>query len=415
MMKGKGPHRFATLTARNLTTVQESHLKQGFELAEHSALAKMAVALTNEALDAYEKQEGLIRLKPGQLLAEHGGEKVALSIISETWLAKLGSEMGLSEVKRQLEHEQYCALLEVDPAVTYSALWEKLGIHEHSRTRGPKSYQVLSTEPLKGLVAEQRNLSDLNVVPQPVLKQLTSTLVDDYGLRPGQAEMMVKKIAAIRDWCAPPASELKPGQMVWLTYSTKSRRRGARLIVPVILTLLSPSEQQRKVAHSGEFKALKMSQIERMTTEAWQQNGVLTASDLEWLLQASSTMIRGLLELYQEERGIILPTAGTVLDMGRTLTHKKIVIEMSLEGMTTQEIATRIYHTPEAVDSYLKTFEKLLVLRYYGMPFSAITRVLGHGRKLIDEHLSIAEKHFPTKEALAEYLEARGVALEKIC
>ena len=415
MITGKGFHRFSTLTTRNLNTVQVSHLKQSFELSEHSVVAKMAVALTNEALDSYEQQEGLDRLKPGQLLIEHNGEKTALSLLNETWLEKLGSEMGLHEVKRQLEYEQYCALLDVDPEATYGSLWQKLGIHEHSRTRAPRGHQVLPPEPLRGSVAEKRTPQDLIVVPAVVLKQVTATLVEDYGLKPGQAEMMVKRIAAIRDWCSPKVTELKPGQMVWLTYSAKSRRRGARLTVPVVLTLLSETEQQKQVSHSGEFKSFKMSQIERMTTEAWQQDGVLTASDLEWLLFTSSTMIRNLLELYQEEYGIILPTAGTVLDMGRTLTHKKIVIEMSLGGMTTQEIASRIYHTPEAVDSYLKTFEKLLVLRYYKMPLSAIIRVLGHGSKLIDEHLSIAEKHFPTNEALADYLEARGVALEKIC
>ena len=33
--------------------------------------------------------------------------------------------------------------------------------------------------------------------------------------------------------------------------------------------------------------------------------------------------------------------AGTVLDMGRTFTHKALVVEMALEGLTTQEIARR--------------------------------------------------------------------------
>ena len=93
----------------------------------------------------------------------------------------------------------------------------------------------------------------------------------------------------------------------------------------------------------------------------------MTSSDVEWLTCASASTIRELLEAYQEQFGIILPTAGTVLDMGRTLTHKKIVVEMALDGMTTQEIANRIYHSPVAVDSYLKTFDKLLILRYYQM------------------------------------------------
>jgi len=207
-----------------------------------------------------------------------------------------------------------------------------------------------------------------------------------------------------------------PGQLVWFAYSTKNRRRGGpKLFVPVVLTLLTAEEQKLNISHSGKFKALKIHQIERITTEAWQQNAVLTASDLEWLLGISSAMLRSLLEAYQEKFGVVLPTAGTVLDMGRTLTHKKLVIEMSLNGMTTNEIANHVFHSAQSVDAYLKTFDKLLVLRYYRMPYSAIMRVLGHSRKLIEEHMAIADKHFPTEEELASYLEGRGIALEKIC
>ncbi|MGB9661868.1 MAG: DUF1670 domain-containing protein [Moorellaceae bacterium] len=40
------------------------------------------------------------------------------------------------------------------------------------------------------------------------------------------------------------------------------------------------------------------------------------------------------------------------------------MVEMSLSGLTTQEIAQRIYHTPEAVENYLKLFDRVLLLRY---------------------------------------------------
>lgn len=148
-----------------------------------------------------------------------------------------------------------------------------------------------------------------------------------------------------------------------------------------------------------------------MTTEAWRQDGVLTNLDVEWLTGLTTT-IRELLEAYQEKFGIILPTAGTVLDIGRTLTHKKLVVEMALGGMTTKEIARRIYHTQEAVDAYLRTFDKLLILRHYGLPLTAMVRVLGHGPTLIQEHLALADKHFPTEEAMATYLKGRAITFE---
>ena len=80
---------------------------------------------------------------------------------------------------------------------------------------------------------------------------------------------MVRSIVGIRAWCCPKLNELCPGQIVWFTYSIKKTRRiDPRLFVPVVPTLLTPEEQQLTMSHRGEFKTLRMRQIERMTTEA---------------------------------------------------------------------------------------------------------------------------------------------------
>ena len=415
-MAGKGTrNKFATLTARDLRTVQVAHLRTRFELAERSVLAERAVELVNTALERYEAEAGTIRVKPGQLVIEHAGQRIILPLLETKWVSRLGQDMTLAEVKRQHEHEQYCRLVRKDPAATYGVLWRLLGRSEHSRKRAPKEYDFLPDEPLghESVSALPRRPEDLARVPGPVLEAVAGTLVKDYGCPPGQAEAMIKTIAGIRAWCCPELSELQPGQLVWFAHGTrKSRKTDPRLFVPVILTLLTPEEQDVVIQHRGEFKRLKMRQIERMTTEAWRQDGVLTNSDVEWLTGLTPTVIRELLEGYQEKFGVILPTAGTVLDMGRTLTHKKIVVEMALSGMTTKEIARRIYHTPEAVDAYLRTFDKLLILHHYGLPVSAMARVLGHGRSLIEEHLALVKKHFPQEEDLKNYLASRGVKLE---
>ena len=85
-----------------------------------------------------------------------------------------------------------------------------------------------------------------------------------------------------------------------------------------------------ELSRRGDLKVLKVRQIERVTTEAWQQDAVLTMLDLEWLLNINGALIRQMLDAYHERFGVLLPTAGTILDMGRTLTHKTIVVEMSL-------------------------------------------------------------------------------------
>ena len=418
MMTGKGVRRnkFDTLAVRKLKEVQIAHLKTKFELAEESFLAEQAVALVNDRLEQYEEKHGQKRIKPGEMLVEKNGEKIVLPILLNHLMHRLGNDMTLKEVKRHHEHEQYSVLQAVDPDATYGDLWRLLGTSNPGK-RAPKGYDFLPEEPSK--INEQeitsRQPEDLAGVPKEVARECTEILVEEYGCKKGLAEAMIRNIAGTRAWCCPEMLELKPGQGVWLTHSTqRSRKRGPRLLVPVILTLLKYEEQEKAIQHRGEFKAFKLRQIERITSEAWRQGGVLTNTDTEWILGISPNMVREILEGYQEKFGIILPTAGTILDMGRTLTHKKIVVELHLQGMTTKQIAQRIYHSPEAVDLYLKTFDRLLVLRYYGMPLMAIQKVLGHGKKLIKEHLELADKYFPTQEALAKHLKTRGIVLEDL-
>jgi hypothetical protein len=101
-----------------------------------------------------------------------------------------------------------------------------------------------------------------------------------------------------------------------------------------------------------------------------------------------------------------------VLDMGRTLTHRIIVVEMALSGLTTQEIAHRIYHTPEAADSYPRLFERVLLLTYYQVPEAVMPRITAHSPGLLEEHVNLVRKHFPSPEAIAAYLNQHGVKIQ---
>ena len=106
-------------------------------------------------------------------------------------------------------------------------------------------------------------------MPHKVMKQVTCTLVDGYGVKPGLAESMVRTIAELRAWCSPKVSELRPEQRVWLVRGVKKiRRADPKLFVPVILTLVEPGESKATYSHPGEARRVRMRQIERMTAEA---------------------------------------------------------------------------------------------------------------------------------------------------
>ena len=416
MRDGKGgKSRYAALPARDVELVQGSHLRERFELAPHSQLAEEVVRRTNEALKAYEAEVKRERVEPGEVLIEHEGKKVYLPLFSPAWGRKLSEGLSVVAVRRHLEHEQLETLTRVDPQVTLEDLWRWTDQKELACSRGRRG-DFLPPEPFnsEATVVYPRRLEDISL-PESVVAPIVSGLVEDYGPRPALARAMVELAAQIRQWCSPRVEELVPGQAVWLAYSTRRPRRGSpRLVVPVVLTLITPEEWAMSITSRNDLKRLKVRQLERITTEAWKQDGVLTMLDLEWLLNVNSGLLRELLEAYQERFGVVLPTAGTVLDMGRTLTHKTIVVEMALSGMNTQEIARRIYHSPEAVDQYLRAFDRVLVLRHFGLPVKLMVQVTGHSMGLIEEHLALAEKHFPTREALIQYLTSRGVDLEGV-
>jgi hypothetical protein len=408
-----GQNRFTALPARDVRPVQVSHLQQRFELAPRSHLAEAVVSKVNEALAEHETETGTRRLTPGELLVELEGERLPIPLLSPQWSQRLADGFKIAAVRRHLEYEQLQACLAVDESLTLEQLWRWTDQKELVGKRGGKEF--LPAEPLdvETLWVSPRPMDEVTL-PDALLKPITVYLAQDYGCKPALARAMAERAAQIRQWCCPRLQELKPGQVVWLVYSTRRSKRGqSRLLVPVVLTLLTLEEQSLKLNNRSDLKHLKVRQLERITAEAWQQDGVLTMLDLEWLLNVNGAFLKQLLIAYQEHFGVILPTAGTVLDMGRTLTHKTIVVEMALEGLSTQQIAKRIFHTPEAVDYYLRLFDRVLVLLFFRMPPQLMRQVTGHSLTLINEHLALAKKHFPTEKDLVDYLTNRGVDLEK--
>jgi len=195
-------------------------------------------------------------------------------------------------VRRHLEYEQLHACLGLKESFDLEQLWRWTDQKELVGRRGGKEF--LPAEPLdvESLGVSPRPVDDV-ALPNALLEPVTSYLSQEYGCKPALARAMAKRAAQIRYWCCPRINELKPGQVVWLAYSTRSSKRGqSRLLVPVALTLLTPEEQSLTLSNRGDFKHLKVRQLERITAEAWQQDGVLTMLDLEWLLNVNGAFLK---------------------------------------------------------------------------------------------------------------------------
>ncbi len=83
------------------------------------------------------------------------------------------------------------------------------------------------------------------------------------------------------------------------------------------------------------------------------QGGVITCTDLSVLFHHGHSRVAELIREYEAGTEMIVPRRGNLHDMGRTVTHKRIICRKAyLEGKPTHVIARETSHSPEAVDHY---------------------------------------------------------------
>ncbi|RJS73576.1 DUF1670 domain-containing protein [Methanophagales archaeon] len=99
---------------------------------------------------------------------------------------------------------------------------------------------------------------------------------------------------------------------------------------------------------------------------------------------------------YMERTREVVPTRGTVHDLGRAITHKRIIIRLYLEGYLTPEIARRTKNSEDACDRYIRAFNKVHMLADRNMSAEEIARTLEMSSFTVKEYLNI-------------YLEFKGV------
>lgn len=266
-----------------------------------------------------------------------------------------------------------------------------------------------------------KSSSDLALLYRAETKlEIMNFLDKEAGIPPAIREAMFLDLARVRSRFCPLISTLASGQMPLVSMHVKAGRRldlPTRLqpLAPVIVSLITPQELE-KMGKKGffEYNEIMESNARRMARvliEAYQQDGLISYAELQWCFLTSPNSIGRILAWYQYKHNVILPCPGTVLDMGRMLTHKDIIVRLHLRGMTVLEISRQTYHAPRSVDAYLKVFDSVLVLHLYGLPLKLIARVLNRGESLIEEYLQLIKGYLKEIEQLRKYLQSRGVKL----
>jgi len=191
------------------------------------------------------------------------------------------------------------------------------------------------------------------------------------------------------------SDQLKPGQTLWPAIAIAEhpgyhKPTYAMRQVPVVITLAS-QDDIADLRNDVKWTTLVQRAMVRAANDAYAQGGVLSTSDLSVLFHHSHTRVAELIRQYELETGETVPRRGNLHDLGRTVTHKRIICRKAyLEGKPTHVIARETCHSPEAVDRYILDFARVYFATVRcGMTIDEATFAIQRPRFLVEEYVKL--------------------------
>jgi len=240
---------------------------------------------------------------------------------------------------------------------------------------------------------KKRNLTDL----------LVHKFLHEYGYDHGPviARAIVEDILATIERCWP--ERVPPKTIVWLAVRRewRDRRKGLEVsdLVPVHLPMIQEEElallTDRELRRNQRARrTFSRARFARWCFEAYAQGGVLTLLDLSLMSGMSEHFVSQVLHEYEAETGKIVPTRGTVHDIGRGVTHKAEVIRRWLRNESPEKIAQAVSHSQESVDRYIAAFQQVRLLATK-VPISDLPSLAGLSIGIVNEYLALLRQYEP--------------------
>jgi hypothetical protein len=182
------------------------------------------------------------------------------------------------------------------------------------------------------------------------------------------------------------------------------------LTVPVSLTVIHPSDGE--VLHTKGSPALRRVRLTRLCSEAYRQGAVLSHEDLSFFLAVDLSTV-GRLVKQCAKSGDRPSTRGLIQDIGRTVSHKELVVRHYFKGMQPGRIAACTGHSLGSVERYLADFGRVVALNNRRLAPEVIRRITGLSARLVTSYLTLAcEYDRPEHQCVLERLLLRFGPLE---
>lgn len=205
--------------------------------------------------------------------------------------------------------------------------------------------------------------------------QFVNEMVAGLNCSPFEAEAIVEKVHEIYTPLLETSQGLKPGQ-IQVTVIDASVAPNVPLVRAkqrLVTLTLHAGQEDIETRKKGSVPALRQKRLCRMCQEAFQQGGLLTLEDLANLFNCGvRTLINDLAAL--RKKNIVPSLRSTTKDMGRAITHRRLIITLWLQGFEYSEIARKTCHSIDSVANYVDKFRRCAAL--FGSGFDVHTVAL---------------------------------------
>lgn len=225
--------------------------------------------------------------------------------------------------------------------------------------------------------------------------QFRNRIEHGMGCSPFVSEAIVKAVHEVYLPVLDSQTNIKPGQMLFQCLSKRngstSRIADAEQIT-VVLTLDCGTIDQNVRKQKGT-EGLRRSRLIRVCNEAYNQGGLLTVEDISYRLfnVGERTIVRDLAFIRKD--GENPPLRSTIKDIGRTITHKAILIKNWLKGDELSDLNRKYNHSFSAIESYINTFKRVVFLNQEGYTVDRIAYVQKISSSLATTYLNLWQEY----------------------
>ena len=221
--------------------------------------------------------------------------------------------------------------------------------------------------------------------------QFMNDIIEGMNCSPFEAKAILDSVHRVYGDYFDCSEELGPGKAKFIAISedvSPATKLADAAKVMVTLTI-NDNTDDLLIKEKQGVTGLRQHRLTRICNEAFMQGGLLTVEDIanSVFCCGERTIVRDLKAL--REQGVFLPLRSTIKDMGRTISHRFLIVKEWVKGSEYTEIARKTNHSVKSVNNYVNKFKQVVALMKEGYDVHTIALVTKISKRLAEEYIDI--------------------------